>query len=68
MKKILLYLLFHGLSFASFAQTFTVNGLVRNQQNEPIGFAAISINQSKDSTLVKADVYPMANTSSGFQP
>ena len=56
MKKTLLYLLIHGLSLNSFAQTFTVDGLVRNQQNEAIGFAAISVNQAKDSTLVKADV------------
>lgn len=56
MKKTLLSLLIHGLSFAGFAQTFTVGGLVKNQQNEAVGFAAVSINQSKDSTLVKADV------------
>ena len=56
MKKTLLSLLIHGLSFAAFAQTFTVSGLVKNQQNETVGFAAVSINQSKDSTLVKADV------------
>lgn len=56
MKRTLLSLLIHGLSFAGFAQTFTVSGLVKNQQNEAVGFAAVSINQSKDSTLVKADV------------
>lgn len=56
MKKTLLYLLIHGLSLTSFAQTFTVGGLVKNQQNEAIGFAAISVNQAKDSALVKADV------------
>ena len=56
MKKTLLSLLLHGLSFAGLAQTFTVSGLVKNQQNEAVGFAAVSINQSKDSTLVKADV------------
>ncbi|MBO9614935.1 MAG: TonB-dependent receptor [Dyadobacter sp.] len=56
MKKILLSLLILGLSFAGFAQTFTVSGLVKNQQNETVAFAAVSINQSKDSTLVKADV------------
>lgn len=56
MKKTLLSLLIHGLSFAGFAQTFTVSGLVKNQQNETVGFAAVSVNQSKDSTLVKADV------------
>lgn len=56
MKKTLLSLLIHGLSFASFAQTSAVSGLVKTQQNEAVGFAAVSINQSKDSTLVKADV------------
>jgi len=56
MKKILLSLVVHGLSFAGFAQTFTVSGLVKNHQNEDVGFAAISINQFKDSTLIKADV------------
>jgi iron complex outermembrane receptor protein len=56
MKKTLLSLLIHGLSFAGFAQTSTISGVVKNQQNEPVGFAAVSINQSKDSTLVKADV------------
>lgn len=56
MKKALLYLLFAGFPFVGFAQNYTISGLVHNQQNEPVGFAAISINQSKDSTLVKADV------------
>ncbi|MCF0069128.1 TonB-dependent receptor [Dyadobacter sp. CY261] len=56
MKKTLLSLLICGTSLASFAQTFTITGLVKNQQNEPVGFAAVSVNQSKDSTLVKADV------------
>lgn len=56
MKKTLLYLLIHGFSLTGFAQTFTVSGIVRNHQNEAIGFAAISINQAKDSSLVKADV------------
>ncbi|WP_342085649.1 TonB-dependent receptor [Dyadobacter sp. OTU695] len=56
MKKLLLSLLIHGLAFSGFAQTYTVSGVVKNQQNETIGFAAVSINQSKDSTLVKADV------------
>lgn len=56
MKKTLLSLLIHGLSFAGFAQTFTVSGVVKNQQNETVGFAAVSINLSQDSTLVKADV------------
>ncbi len=56
MKKILLSLLIHAFSFAGFAQTSTVSGVVKNQQNETVGFAAVSLNQSKDSTLVKADV------------
>lgn len=56
MKKLLLSLLIHGLAFSGFAQTYTVSGVVKNQQNETVGFAAVSINQSKDSTLVKADV------------
>jgi outer membrane receptor protein involved in Fe transport len=56
MKKTLLILLILGLSFAGFAQISTVSGIVKNQQNETVGFAAVSINQSRDSTLVKADV------------
>jgi len=56
MKKILLSLLIHAFSFSGFAQTSTVSGVVKNQQNETVGFAAVSLNQSKDSTLVKADV------------
>lgn len=56
MKRTLLYLLFIGSPLAVFAQNHSISGLVNNQQNEPVGFAAISINHSKDSTLVKADV------------
>lgn len=56
MKKILLCLLIIGLSFRVYAQTFNVSGHVRNQQNEAVAFAAISINHAKDSSLVKADV------------
>ncbi|GGM88410.1 TonB-dependent receptor [Dyadobacter beijingensis] len=56
MKKTLLSLLICGLSLTGFAQSFTVNGLIKNQQNEPVGFAAVSVNRSQDSTLVKADV------------
>lgn len=56
MKKSLLSLLICTLSLTAFAQTHTVSGLVQNAQREPIGFAAVSVNRSTDSTLVKADV------------
>ncbi|ACT91616.1 TonB-dependent receptor [Dyadobacter fermentans] len=56
MKKTLLCLLLHAISFTSFAQTYSVSGHVGNQQKEPVGFAAVSVNLAKDSTLVKADV------------
>ncbi|MCE7060047.1 TonB-dependent receptor [Dyadobacter sp. CY343] len=56
MKKILSITLLLLNATCAFSQSFHVGGSVKNQQDEPIPFAAVSINQSKDSSLVKADV------------
>ena len=56
MKKILSITLLLLSATCAFSQSFHVGGSVKNQQDEPIPFAAVSINQSKDSSLVKADV------------
>ena len=39
-----------------FAQNFSVNGLVKNEANEGVSFATISVFYAKDSVLVKADI------------
>ncbi len=38
-----------------FAQSFSVKGLVKNEANEGVSFASVSVFYAKDSTLVKAD-------------
>jgi iron complex outermembrane receptor protein len=56
MKKILSITLLLLNAACAFSQTFNVGGSVINQQDQPLSFAAVSVNQSKDSTLVKADI------------
>ncbi|WAC13802.1 TonB-dependent receptor domain-containing protein [Dyadobacter pollutisoli] len=56
MKNTLLSLLLTTLSCSCFAQNFNVSGRVKSQQNEPVPFAAVSVNNAKDSSLIKADV------------
>lgn len=56
MKKILSITLLLLNAAGAFSQTFNVGGSVRNQQDQPLSFAAVSVNQSKDSTLAKADI------------
>src|SRR6218665_343848 len=64
MKNLLLVLLFTGISQLLYAQTFSVKGQVKNQQNEVVSFATLAINATKDSSLVKADI---ADENGGFR-
>lgn len=63
MKNLLLVLL-TSLSSYAFAQTFTIKGLVKNQQNEGVSFATIAVHNVSDSTLFKADI---ADENGGFK-
>ncbi|MER0440360.1 TonB-dependent receptor [Emticicia sp. W12TSBA100-4] len=63
MKNLLLVLL-TSLSSYVFAQTYTVKGTTKTQQNEAASFATISLHNAIDSTLFKAD---MADENGGFK-
>ncbi|WP_031527168.1 outer membrane beta-barrel family protein [Dyadobacter crusticola] len=56
MKKILLVSSLLLSSIPAICQTFKVSGSIKNQTGEPLPFAAVSVNNSADSALVKADV------------
>ncbi|MFN3850897.1 MAG: TonB-dependent receptor domain-containing protein [Spirosomataceae bacterium] len=56
MKKLLLNLIYLFVSVAASAQTFSISGLVKNQQNEGVSFATTTLYKLKDSTLVKAEI------------
>lgn len=56
MKHLLPAVLILFASFYAHSQNFSVSGSVRSQQDEPVPFAAVSVNHSADSTLIKADV------------
>ncbi|MFD2520567.1 TonB-dependent receptor domain-containing protein [Emticicia soli] len=56
MKNLLLVFLFTSISQLVYAQTFSVKGQVKNQQNEVVSFATIAVHVSKDSSLAKADI------------
>lgn len=56
MKKFFLFILSLFFSNALIAQTFSVQGLVNDQQHTGVPFAGIAVLSSQDSTLVKADV------------
>lgn len=63
MKNLLLVLL-TSLSSYVFAQTYTVKGTAKTQQNEAVSFATISLHNAIDSTLFKADI---ADENGGFK-
>ncbi len=63
MKNLLLVLL-TSLSSYVFAQTYTVKGTTKTQQNEAASFATISLHNAIDSTLFKADI---AGENGGFK-
>ncbi|MFY7908746.1 MAG: carboxypeptidase-like regulatory domain-containing protein, partial [Emticicia sp.] len=56
MKKLLLNLIYLFVSVAASAQTFSISGLVKNQQNEGVPFATTMLYKLKDSMLVKAEI------------
>jgi outer membrane receptor protein involved in Fe transport len=56
MKQFLRITLILLFPFYTYSQSFIVSGTVKNQQDEVVPFAAVSINKSLDSSLVKADV------------
>lgn len=56
MKHLLPAVLILFASFYAHSQNFSVSGSIRSQQDEPVPFAAVSVNHSADSTLIKADV------------
>ncbi|KAA6439356.1 TonB-dependent receptor [Dyadobacter flavalbus] len=56
MKHLLPAVLILFASFYAHAQNYNVSGSVRNQQDEPVPYAAVSVNNSADSALIKADV------------
>ncbi|MCF0041324.1 carboxypeptidase-like regulatory domain-containing protein [Dyadobacter fanqingshengii] len=56
MKKILQVTFILLFPLFAYSQSFIVSGTVKNQQNEAVPFAAVSVNKSLDSSLVKADV------------
>ncbi|MET3126318.1 outer membrane receptor protein involved in Fe transport [Arcicella rosea] len=72
MKKLLVLMLLLCIASFSFAQTFTINGTVKNQQNEVVPFATIALHNAKDSLLIKADIateegiFKMANIAKGL--
>lgn len=58
MKKLFSINLILSFLFTSsfcFAQTYYAKGLVKNEANEGVSFATVSVFQTKDSTLVKVD-------------
>lgn len=56
MKKILQVTFILLFPLFAYSQSFIISGTVKNQQNEAVPFAAVSVNKSLDSSLVKADV------------
>ncbi len=66
MKKLFATLTFLAIlcSTTIFAQSFSVKGLVKNEANEGVSFATVTVFYAKDSTLVKADA---CDTNGGFK-
>lgn len=56
MKKLLLNLIYLFVSVSASAQTFSISGLVKNQQNEGVSFATTTLYKLKDSSLVKVEI------------
>ena len=53
MKKLLLLALVFTIINHSFAQTGTLSGSLKSQENKPIESATVYLKKAKDSTLVK---------------
>lgn len=64
MKNLLLVVFFTGISQLLYAQTFSIKGQVKNQQNEVVSFATLAVHANKDSSLAKADI---ADENGGFR-
>ena len=64
MKNLLLVFLLTSMSGYLYAQSYTLKGQVKNQQNEVVSFATIAVHTAKDSALAKADI---ADENGGFK-
>ena len=64
MKKFLTSALSLSFTVNLFAQTFTIKGLAKSENNEAVPFATVAVFKAQDSTLVKADI---ADANGGFK-
>jgi iron complex outermembrane recepter protein len=64
MKKSLTLAVCLFFNLGLFSQTFSVKGLVKNDNNEAVPFATVAVYKAQDTTLVKADI---ADSNGGFK-
>jgi len=64
MKKVLAFMVFATTICSIWSQTVSISGLIKNESNEGVAFAAVGLFNAKDSTLAKSDV---ADANGGFK-